>query len=89
MPETEKLVINTGPLLALIAGVGDLSLLKLLYKRVLVPFEVENRGTAPLLIDKGDPQIASRKGAKVKRLKRQKTAAQRRSTDCADYTEMT
>ena len=40
MPETEKLVINTGPLLALIAGVGDLSLLKLLYKRVLVPFEV-------------------------------------------------
>ena len=40
MPETKKLVINTGPLLALIAGVGDLSLLKLLYKRVLVPFEV-------------------------------------------------
>jgi predicted nucleic acid-binding protein len=40
MPETEKLVINTGPLLALIAGVGDLSLLELLYKRVLVPFEV-------------------------------------------------
>ena len=40
MPETEKLVINTGPLLALIASVGDLSLLELLYKRVLVPFEV-------------------------------------------------
>jgi predicted nucleic acid-binding protein len=40
MPETEKLVINTGPLLALIAGIGDLSLLELLYKRVLVPFEV-------------------------------------------------
>ena len=40
MPETEKLVINTGPLLALIAGVGDLSLLELLYKRVLVLFEV-------------------------------------------------
>lgn len=40
MPETEELVINTGPLLALIAGVGDLSLLKMLYKRVLVPFEV-------------------------------------------------
>ena len=40
MPETKELVINTGPLLALIAGVGDLSLLELLYKRVLVPFEV-------------------------------------------------
>lgn len=40
MPETEKLVINTGPLLALIASVGNLSLLELLYKRVLVPFEV-------------------------------------------------
>jgi len=40
MPKTEKIVINTGPLLALIAGVGSLSLLNMLYKRVLVPFEV-------------------------------------------------
>ena len=40
MPETGELVVNTGPLLALIAGVGDLSLLEALYKRVLVPFEV-------------------------------------------------
>lgn len=40
MPETKELVINTGPLLALIAGIGDLSLLGQLYKRVLVPFEV-------------------------------------------------
>jgi predicted nucleic acid-binding protein len=40
MPETEVLVINTGPLLALIAGYGDLSLLEHVYKRVLVPFEV-------------------------------------------------
>lgn len=40
MPETKKLVINTGPLLALIAGIGDLSLLEKLYKRVLVPVEV-------------------------------------------------
>ena len=40
MPETESIVINTGPLLALIAGYGDLSLLKKMYKRVLVPFEV-------------------------------------------------
>ena len=40
MPESRELVINTGPLLALIAGTGDLSLLGQLYKRVLVPFEV-------------------------------------------------
>ena len=40
MPKTKELVINTGPLLALIAGVGDLLLLELLYKRVLVSFEV-------------------------------------------------
>ena len=40
MPETESIVINTGPVLALIAGYGDLSLLKKMYKRVLVPFEV-------------------------------------------------
>jgi predicted nucleic acid-binding protein len=40
MPETESMVINTAPLLALIAGYGDLSLLKKIYKRVLVPFEV-------------------------------------------------
>ena len=40
MPETKELVINTGPLLALIAGIGDLSLLEKLYKRVLVPVEV-------------------------------------------------
>jgi predicted nucleic acid-binding protein len=40
MPDTEELVINTGPLIALIADIGDLSLLELLYKRVLVSFEV-------------------------------------------------
>jgi predicted nucleic acid-binding protein len=40
MPETEELVINTGPLLALIAGIGDLSFLSGLYKRILVSFEV-------------------------------------------------
>lgn len=40
MPKTEELVINTGPLLVLIAGVGDLSLLERLYKRVPVSFEV-------------------------------------------------
>jgi len=40
MPETETIVINTGPILALIAGYGDLSLLERLYRHVLVPFEV-------------------------------------------------
>ncbi|MDA3938081.1 MAG: DUF3368 domain-containing protein [Spirochaetia bacterium] len=40
MHETEELVINTGPILTLIAGIGDLSLLNVLYKRVLVSFEV-------------------------------------------------
>ena len=40
MPETESIVINTGPLLALTAGYGDLSLLEKIYKRVLVPYEV-------------------------------------------------
>jgi predicted nucleic acid-binding protein len=40
MPERKDLVINTGPLLALIAAIGDLSLLEQLYNHVLVPFEV-------------------------------------------------
>ena len=39
MPEA-RIVINTGPLLALIAALGDLSILKSLYKEVLVPAEV-------------------------------------------------
>ena len=40
MPETESIVINTGPLLALTAAYGNLSPLERIYKRVLVPFEV-------------------------------------------------
>lgn len=40
MPNTKTIVINTGPTIALVAAVGDLSLLELLYDRVLVPFEV-------------------------------------------------
>jgi predicted nucleic acid-binding protein len=28
MPETDKILINTGPILALIAGLGDLNILK-------------------------------------------------------------
>lgn len=40
MPKTDTFVINTGPVLAIIAGLGDLNVLKSLYKRVLVPYEV-------------------------------------------------
>lgn len=39
MPETNALVINTGPIIALVAGLGDLKVLKM-YQRVLVPLEV-------------------------------------------------
>jgi len=39
MPETNKIVINTGPLLALIAGLGDLKILNSLYEQVVVPYE--------------------------------------------------
>ena len=40
MPETRELVINTGPLIALTAAMGDLRLLSVLYQRVIVPLEV-------------------------------------------------
>lgn len=40
MPETSRIVTNTGPLLALIAATGDLTVLKSLYEKVLVPREV-------------------------------------------------
>ncbi len=40
MPETSRIVINTGPILALIAGLEDLSILNRLYEEVLVPSEV-------------------------------------------------
>jgi len=40
MHNQKSIVINTGPIIALVAGLGDLSILKSLYKDVLVPFEV-------------------------------------------------
>ncbi len=40
MPETEKIVINTAPLIAIVAALGDLTILQSLYTQVLVPFEV-------------------------------------------------
>ncbi len=40
MHDQKAIVINTGPIIALVAALGDLSILKRLYKDVLVPFEV-------------------------------------------------
>ncbi len=40
MPEMDKIVINTGPVLALIAGLGSLEILRSLYEQVVVPYEV-------------------------------------------------
>lgn len=40
MPESDRLVVNTSPIIALIAALGDLRVLQHLYSRVLVPFEV-------------------------------------------------
>ena len=40
MPSPDSIVINTSPLLALIAAFGDLSFLGTLYQEVLVPYEV-------------------------------------------------
>ena len=41
MPDPHNIVINTGPLIALVAGMGDLKILQQLYERVYVPIEVE------------------------------------------------
>ncbi|WP_035985369.1 toxin PIN [Leptolyngbya sp. KIOST-1] len=40
MPETTQIVINTSPLIALVAAWGDLSRLASLYEQVFVPLEV-------------------------------------------------
>ncbi|MFZ2654121.1 MAG: DUF3368 domain-containing protein [Victivallales bacterium] len=40
MPDTRELVVNTEPIIAIIAALGDLKILHRLYERVLVPFEV-------------------------------------------------
>ncbi|MGQ0619220.1 MAG: DUF3368 domain-containing protein [Panacagrimonas sp.] len=41
MPERKKLVINTTPLLSLLAATGNLEVLRHLYEEVHVPLEVE------------------------------------------------
>lgn len=40
MPEPSRLVINTGPLIALVAATDELSVLESLYDEAIVPFEV-------------------------------------------------
>ena len=39
MPETQEIVINTSPIIALVAGLGGLSILQI-YEEVWVPFGV-------------------------------------------------
>ena len=41
MPEARQIVINTGPIIALVAGTGSLDVLKFLYGTIYVPFEVK------------------------------------------------
>lgn len=40
MPSTNQIVINTSPLIALIAAMGELNFLQSLYTNIFVPFEV-------------------------------------------------
>lgn len=42
MPEPRRIVINTGPILALVSALGDLDILKALYEEVYIPLEVCN-----------------------------------------------
>jgi predicted nucleic acid-binding protein len=46
MPKPERIVINTSPLISLVAALGDLKVLRSLYTKVLVPFEVCQEITA-------------------------------------------
>ena len=40
MPEPKRIVINTSPLISLVAALGELTVLQILYDEVLVPLEV-------------------------------------------------
>ena len=61
MPES-AIVINTGPILALIAATGDLSVLPKLYSRVIVPREVCDEVLANGGTMFGVPEFASTDG---------------------------
>lgn len=40
MPELKEIVINTSPLIAMVAALGDLEILRALYKNVFVTYEI-------------------------------------------------
>lgn len=40
MPDAKRIVINTSPLIALVAATGDWTILQKLYTEVLIPYEV-------------------------------------------------
>ena len=46
MPDSKNIVINTGPILAIIAAQGDLNILHELYQQVYVPYEVKKELTS-------------------------------------------
>jgi len=43
MPKGKEIVINTGPIIALVAALSDLSILRSLYRLVLIPYEAAKR----------------------------------------------
>ena len=45
MPETEEIVINTSPIIAIVAALGSLRVLQI-YRRAWVPFEVRQEISA-------------------------------------------
>ncbi len=67
MPDSTRIVINTGPLLALTAATGDLRILDKLYDQVLVPREVANEILLSAVKDFGAKQFKDASWLKVER----------------------
>lgn len=65
MPETE-IVINTGPIISLVAATGDLSLLPRLYSRVIVPREVCDEVLANDGMMRGAVELSSSTGIELR-----------------------
>ncbi len=59
MPDRPNIVVNTGPLLALVAAVGDLQVLRDLYAEVVVPLEVKQEIFAPGARDLGQRELVA------------------------------
>ena len=59
MPDSKDIVINTGPILALIAALGNLSILHDLYRNVHVPYEVKKELTGHGLLRLGVTEFKS------------------------------